>query len=143
VNFIDPTRTRQLELGSCQCTDEQPRPHQKDWATVRTQLGFADYTYILDGGGEGEQARRTLEMCVTDWSLLGPDGKPWPPNRVTIGLLDPDRAIEMAALVDEAIGSEAKRKLPNPSGAPSPDISSENGQSRQTMKELEKSTTSS
>jgi hypothetical protein len=118
--FASPGSTREVDLGACKCPGT---PHERDVATVREELGYAAYGYILDAPGPGSRTRRLVEVALVDWNLLGPDSQKVDASREAIALLKPAAASKLAAGCAFLLEDPEEDPLPNPSGADSPPTS--------------------
>jgi hypothetical protein len=127
--FADPTATRRVSLGACQCPGT---PHEEDEAFLRWQLGASALARIgraeLDGAVNHDPLaayRAVVAETVVSWNLLirGPaddnGGKAIaaPITEHTIAELDLSTLKTLAEAADHLITTEGQ--LPNASGAPS------------------------
>lgn len=113
--FADPDAIARLDLGACQCPGT---PHESDWLSYRTQLGYADIGRIAAVAATGDvmaAKRETLIVAVTSWNLLGPDGEVPSIDTDSVGALDFGTAEAAYDAINEAIAE--RMTVPNPSGA--------------------------
>jgi len=118
MRFADPNATDRLDLGACECSGT---PHESDWVEYRTQIGYATLGAVATVAASVDlmsAKRKLLELTITGWNLLGPDGEIAEITPKTIGDLDPSTAERIYDAVDSAI--QAVQTLPNASGARSP-----------------------
>lgn len=118
MRFIDPTATKRLDLGACQCPGT---PHESDWVEYRSQLGYGALGVIAMVASTQDlmaARRKELELAITEWNLAGPDGAV-KVDADAIYRLDPLTAETIVTAIDEAV--QASQTLPNTSGARSQD----------------------
>jgi hypothetical protein len=110
--FIDPTATRRVDLGLCDCPGT---PHGTDWADIRDRLSGIEVARF--GGSSDDEAAGIAAGYILAWSLLDDDGEPVAITGEAVALLD---AATMTAL-SSALGGVVSESVtvPNGSGAPS------------------------
>ncbi len=131
--YADPDATETIELpGGCPCPG---RPHERESAVIRTQLGAGERASIAVAGWsrargdfyDWEAAKSELvATAVVSWTYLRPGSDdepvPLPIDWVTVHRRLPGPAREALAKAINAAHAgvlEAEASLPNASGAPS------------------------
>lgn len=113
--FADPTATKTVELGPCDCPGT---PHESDWAKVRTEASAEEAERFIDTANlDPESAAEAVASFIPEWNLLGPDGQPWPPSTDAIRALKVPTVSILANAIAETVTESVT--LPNASGAPS------------------------
>lgn len=114
--FADPTATRTVDLGACECPGE---PHDADIVQVRSEYSSSDVTALASTPDDDEAAAAEIVASfVVSWNLLGPDGAAWPPAADSLLALKP----YTLNLISEAItaGVQDALVVPKASGGASP-----------------------
>lgn len=114
--FANRAGTVRVDLGPCQCPGT---PHESDWAEHRTGLGYGDFgaiALVAQGGDVFAAKRKTIEVAVVAWNLLGEDGEPAPLGEDSVFALDIETAEAIYASIDASVLT-ATQTLPNGSGA--------------------------
>jgi len=112
--FANRASTARLDLGPCQCDGA---PHDADWVEYRTQLGYGDFGQIATVAQTDLLAakRKTLEVAIVAWNLVGPSGEEMPIDGDSVYELDMATAETIYNAVDAAVFAD--QNLPNGSGA--------------------------
>lgn len=108
--FADTAATRRVELGPCGC---EGTPHESDYALVRAELSTPEIADIEAAGRD--TIAQVISRFVTEWNLLGPDGKAWPPSPESLYALKPPTLAPIVSAISESMGESST--LPNASGA--------------------------
>lgn len=115
--FVDPGDVIEIVVGECECPS---KPHPKDVATVRRQLGYAALGRIgmaaLAEGSNGyadptATRRKLLEESIVSWNFLDAAGEPVPVTASAIAELDQPTVEFLAEKIDEV--NRLRDALPN------------------------------
>lgn len=92
--FADPTATKRMTLGPCECPNT---PHEEDWIDLRSELGAGDIAPISGGNIDA------LLHLIREWNLLDPDGSKALIDRDHIERLFPDTFETLDAWIDKNV----------------------------------------
>lgn len=109
--FADTLATTEVDLGPCQCPGT---PHERDWIKVRAEFSGSEISALASVDEDDEAGvAATIARYVVEWSLLGPNGEPWPPGPDSLLALKQSALVSITNAISANVQDSAR--VPNSS----------------------------